>query len=63
MDGLTVVTAMSLPEDQGVRLTPAQLKRRRARSIAIAVALGILVTLFYIVTIAKIGGNIASRPL
>ena len=63
MDGLTAMTAMRLPEDQGIRLTPAQLKRRRARSIAIAVALGILVTLFYIVTIAKIGGNIASRPL
>ena len=63
MDGLTVMTAMPLPEDEGVRLTPAQLKRRRARSIAIAVALGILVTLFYIVTIAKIGGNIAHGGL
>ena len=56
------MSAMTLPDD-GDRLTPDQLRRRRARSIAIAVALAILVALFYAVTIAKIGGNIASRPL
>ena len=54
------MTAMTGPED-GVRLTEAQLRRRRARSIAIAIALGLFVALFYAVTIAKIGGNIASR--
>ena len=54
--------AMTLPED-GVRLTAAQVRRRRARSIAIAVVLGVVVALFYAVTIAKIGGNIANRPL
>jgi hypothetical protein len=45
------------PED-GIRLTPAELKRRRARSVAIALALAAFVVLFYIVTIVKIGGNI-----
>lgn len=50
-------------DDQGSRLTPAQLRRRRARSIAIAVSLGILVALFYIVTIAKLGSNVLNRPL
>ena len=50
-------------DDQGTRLTPAQLRRRRARSIAIAVSLGILVALFYIVTIAKLGSNVLNRPL
>ncbi|HVY20323.1 MAG TPA: hypothetical protein VHA70_09630 [Bauldia sp.] len=44
---------------EGVRLTEAQLKRRRARSVAIALALFAFVAIFYVVTIAKIGGNIA----
>ncbi len=48
-----------VPPEEGIRLTPAQLRRRRARSIAIAVALFAFVALFYVVTIAKIGGNIA----
>ena len=43
--------------------TKEQLARRRSRSVALAVALGLLVVLFYLVTIVKIGGNIASRPL
>ncbi|HVZ14677.1 MAG TPA: hypothetical protein VG894_09485 [Bauldia sp.] len=46
-----------VPED-GIRLTPEELKRRRSRSVAIALALGALVLLFYIVTIVKIGGNL-----
>jgi hypothetical protein len=48
-----------LPEADGIRLTDAQLRRRRARSVAIALALFAFVVLFYVVTIAKIGGNIA----
>jgi hypothetical protein len=50
------------PED-GVRLTPEQLRRRRARSVAIAVTLAILVALFYVVTVAKLGVNVMNRPL
>jgi len=50
-------TPSLLPED-GIRLTPDELKRRRARSVAIALALGALVLLFYVVTIVKIGGNL-----
>ena len=46
--------------EEGVRLTEAQQKRRRARSVAIALALFGFVVIFYIVTIAKIGGNIAA---
>ena len=38
-------------------------RRRRARSIAIAVALGVLVVLFYLVTIAKLGPGVMERPL
>jgi hypothetical protein len=47
----------------GVRLTPEQLRRRKARSVAIAISLAVLVGLFYVVTIAKLGVNILDRPL
>ncbi len=49
--------------DSGVRLTPEQAKRRRARSIAIAVVLAALVLLFYAVTIVKLGPSVLDRPL
>ncbi|SHE73112.1 hypothetical protein SAMN02745157_0810 [Kaistia soli DSM 19436] len=49
--------------DDGIRLTPEQLRRRRARSIAIGLALGALVILFWAVTIVKLGGNVANRSL
>ena len=45
------------------QLSAAQQKRRRARSIAIALALGFMVLLFYIVTIAKLGPQVLNRPL
>ncbi len=46
-------------DDHGIE---EQLKRRRQRSLAIAWILGALVTLFFVITIAKLGGNIAKRP-
>jgi hypothetical protein len=49
--------------EEATRLTPEQLRRRKARSVAIAVALGILVALFYAVTLAKLGANVLDRPL
>ena len=51
------------PTGQKPTLTPEALKRRRSRSIAIAVALGALVFLFYVVTMAKLGPQILNRPL
>ena len=51
------------PTETGVRLTTLQLRRRRARSIAIALALFAFVAVFYVVTIAKIGGNIAKSGM
>jgi len=48
--------------DRGIRLTEQQARARRARSIAIAVALGVLVVLFYIVTLVK-GPAVLVRPL
>ena len=48
--------------DRGIRLTEQQARARRARSIAIALALGVLVILFYIVTLVK-GPAVLVRPL
>jgi len=49
--------------EEGVRLTTMQMRRRRARSVAIALALFAFVAVFYAVTIAKIGGNIAKSGM
>jgi hypothetical protein len=46
----------------GIVLTEAQQKSRRQRSIAIALALGVLVLLFFAVTIVK-GPAVLVRPL
>jgi len=46
-----------------VPLTEKQVAARRHRSIAIALALGALVLLFYAATIVRMGGNVANRPL
>jgi hypothetical protein len=37
--------------------------RRRKRSIALALALGAMVALFYAVTIAKLGPQVLQRPM
>ena len=44
-------------------LTPAQLKSRRLRNIAIGVTIGVLVVLFYVMTIAKLGAGFLTRPI
>jgi hypothetical protein len=56
------MTAMAADGEEGVRLTDAQKKRRRTRSIAVAVALGVLVALFYALTIARLGQNVLTTP-
>jgi hypothetical protein len=38
-------------------------RKQRLRSIAIAWILAALVVLFFIVTIVRLGGNVAERPL
>lgn len=52
-----------LHHDDGIILTPEQKRRQRARSVAIALALGTLVVLFYAVTIVKLGPGVLNRPL
>jgi hypothetical protein len=59
---MTMSVLMNEEPDHGVRLTEQQARARRARSIAIAVALGVLVVLFYIVTLVK-GPAVLVRPL
>ena len=49
-------------EPDRVTLTEVQQRRRRARWIAIALALGVLVILFYVVTLVK-GPGVLNRPL
>ena len=50
------------PEPDGIVLTEAQLRSRRRRSVAMAWALGILVVLFFAVTMVK-GPAVLVRPL
>ena len=45
----------------GIKLTEQQQRARRARSIAIAVSLGVLAVLFYIVTLVK-GPGVVMHP-
>ena len=49
-------------EPDGIVLTEAQRKSRRQRSIAIAWALGVLVVLFFAVTMVK-GPAVLVRPM
>ncbi|MBR0840727.1 MULTISPECIES: CoxF protein [Bradyrhizobium] len=50
------------PEPDGIVLTEAQKRSRRQRSIAIALALGVLVVLFFAVTMVK-GPAVLVRPM
>jgi hypothetical protein len=53
----------NLGEPDGIEMTPAQLKSRRQRNIAIGLAIGFFAVLFYVVTIAKLGVGVLNRPL
>ena len=50
------------PKPDGIVLTEAQKRSRRQRSIAIALALGVLVALFFAVTMVK-GPAVLIRPM
>ena len=55
--------ALDSGSEPGIVLTPAQVRSRRHRNIAIGLAIGCLVILFYVVTIAKLGPGVLKRPL
>ena len=50
------------PRPDGIVLTEAQKRSRRQRSIAMALALGVLVALFFAVTMVK-GPGVLVRPM
>ena len=52
-----------MAESTEIQLTEMQKKRQRTRNIAIAVTLGVLVAIFYVVTIIKLGPGVLDRPL
>ena len=57
-----VSAVIDKPEQKGIVLTEAQKRARRQRSVALAVLLGILVVIFYVVTLVK-GPGVLNRPL
>ena len=44
-------------------LSPAQQRSRRLRNVALALAIAVLVVLFYVMTIAKMGAGFIDRPI
>ncbi|GGH12045.1 hypothetical protein GCM10007036_09560 [Alsobacter metallidurans] len=52
-----------MEQKPGIVLTEEEAKRRRSRSVALGLVLGGLVLLFFIVTVAKLGGNVLNRPM
>jgi hypothetical protein len=50
------------PEGTRIKLTPEQLRARRARSIAIALALGTFVLVIFAVTIVRLGSGVLTGP-
>ena len=57
------LTMSDADDREPIVLTPEQLRNRRLRNIAIGVAVGFFVLLFYVVTIAKLGPNVLRRPI
>ena len=47
----------------GYKLSPEEEKKRKQRNVAIALGLLVFIALVFLVTIFRIGGDIASRPL
>lgn len=52
-----------IEQKPGIVLTAEEAKRRRSRSVALGLVLGGLVLLFFVVTVAKLGGNVLNRPM
>lgn len=47
-----------MPPSENRAFGPEDLARRRRRSVAVAVVLIVLVGLFYVTTIVRLGGNV-----
>ncbi len=59
---VTITQMTEVGSRPGIALSSEQFRASRARSIAIAAALGALVILFYIVTLVK-GPGVLMRPM
>ncbi|MCP4070209.1 MAG: hypothetical protein GY742_00540 [Hyphomicrobiales bacterium] len=58
-----IVIKVTRVEDERIELNDKQKKARRARNIAIALLLGLLVVVFYFVTVLKFGPVVLERTL
>ncbi len=58
----TIMKVAGNPDGASVRLTPEQLRARRARSIAIALALGAFALVIFAVTIVRLGSSALAGP-
>jgi predicted nucleic acid-binding Zn ribbon protein len=54
---------MAKPKSEGVVLSAEQRRRRRTRSIVLALVLAGFAILFYVVTIVKLGPQVLNRPI
>ncbi len=54
---------MNEPEGDRQSLTREQARRRRSRSVMLAVVLAALAAIFYVLTIVKFGPGVVERPL
>jgi hypothetical protein len=54
---------MTEGQNETVMLTDDEKRRQRIRSIAIACGLVFLAILFFLVTLVRLGANVANRPL
>lgn len=54
---------MNEPGEDHERHTREQARRRRARSIVLALVLAALAAIFYVLTIVKFGPGLLDRPL
>lgn len=52
-----------LSSQQGIVLTPEQVRGRRVRNIAIGLGVTFLAMLFYAVTIVRLGSVVANRSI
>jgi hypothetical protein len=50
-------------DENGFRPSEEQRRRQRGRSVAIAIVLGVMALLFYLVTIVKLGPGVLDRPM
>lgn len=54
---------MTEPKTIPAAFSPEDLVRRKRRSVAMAIALGLLVVLFFITTLVRLGSSIVDRSM